>query len=773
MTVSVHERDGVSDAAPGHVRPGMSRERGRSFVLPADAVYSAAWRGPWAMYAVIMVIVVLTGLPHGRPSGGLAVAIVAMCAHVVGKLLVARLAVRSLRAVPAFRLRVRGYGVGWLLVSTVGGVTLLCALCLLVQAWAFEPTPAAAVILLARELLSTSIVFAVAAVLTSVVRMLRGLRRQADFDRYLDREIRRAECARARADLRVADATLNPTLLALAIRGAIADLPHDVPRAERTLFAAADVLRDAIAAGELTEVSLMDERVAIDRFFTTVTSRAIVHWDIAPSCADMLVSRPLLWAVVVTALGVPHDVCRRVVVQSTRRMWIIDVFVDDDSTIATVPMDHAAVAAIADKLAVQHGVGLAGIWPLGGPAVGLRVMVPVLPGPRVATRAPRLRWSHGVRRFGCRALPRVAVTAAVLWLAVMVDGVLFMRRGVVPAESVSHWPSSLWLAGWRALGVVAAVVLAVAAVRRMPLGLSASGGLAMRTHLSAFVATILFTLAAAAVQGPLPDLAAVSLPDALASRGVWRALSIGIVFVLVSIAAHADVYAARRTAAVAQWRALRARRAGVRAATRDAELRALSAELAPHFVGNALHAAIGVLRESPADAVPLLQSLLTLADRVSSATGSHVVTLQEEIVNLEPFLEIERARLGSRPGALSFAVEVDDSVRHVCVPRFCLQPLVENAVRHGIMPRGTQGHIVVRAFADGETRLVLEVADDGVGPVPARGSRPSGAGLGCGTGTRVVRSRLAALYGPRATYSLHPGPVGGSVARLELPRVPA
>ncbi len=124
-------------------------------------------------------------------------------------------------------------------------------------------------------------------------------------------------------------------------------------------------------------------------------------------------------------------------------------------------------------------------------------------------------------------------------------------------------------------------------------------------------------------------------------------------------------------------------------------------------------------------------------------------------------------------GALSIAVEVDDSVRFVCVPRFCLQPLVENAVRHGIMPRGTQGHNVIRAFPDGETRLVLEVADDGVGPVPAPGSRPAGAGLGCGTGTRVVRSRLAALYGTRATYSLHPGPVGGSVARLELPRAPA
>ena len=118
------------------------------------------------------------------------------------------------------------------------------------------------------------------------------------------------------------------------------------------------------------------------------------------------------------------------------------------------------------------------------------------------------------------------------------------------------------------------------------------------------------------------------------------------------------------------------------------------------------------------------------------------------------YLDIEKIRFGSR---LNLAFEVDEQVAQAMVPSLLLQPLVENALKHGADAEG-RIDLTVRAKRQGDS-LVLEVLDRGSGPVDA----------GEGTGTRNTRERIAHLFGPDFGYDLSAGPAGGAVARLRLP----
>jgi LytS/YehU family sensor histidine kinase len=245
--------------------------------------------------------------------------------------------------------------------------------------------------------------------------------------------------------------------------------------------------------------------------------------------------------------------------------------------------------------------------------------------------------------------------------------------------------------------------------------------------------------------------------------------------------AHLVTLASERRRAAAVVRQLR-RALGARAAGRArSELRALKAELNPHFVGNALHTAAALVRRDPAAAERMFAALGALAEGVGARLDTQEVTLAEELADLDPFLALERARLGSAGGALQVVWDVPDALRGATVPHLLLQPLAENAVRHGLAPRGG-GRLVVRARRAGD-QLELSVLDDGVGPGAdvgaARDHRAAdgvAGGVGSGAGLGGVRRRLALLYGPRASCVLEPAPGGGSAARVLLPfrtRTPA
>lgn len=624
---------------------------------------------------------------------------------------------------------------------------------------------------LVHEVIGAVVVFCLMISLGSVLRRLRSLRREAAFDRRMQCEIQLAERARVRADLRMGEAMLHPSTLAVTIRSAIADLTTDPTRATRTLVSVSEILREAIGAGQQDDVLLSEEREFIDRFFATVATPDVIRWDIEAQCADRLLSRLVLWSLVVTGPGVAHSVRRTVRVRSADGAMILDVNWQAGGAEPLSRLGLACITALADRIRLMYGPSAYVAMHVDDTWCHVRFRMPDTDDSPVAHTLAADRLRTALPRWKMRSQPRVLLAGLLLWLAVTTNGVrAFERVAQERLEQVPGFLSRVSLAGWRGIGIFVGTLLVLWAARVAPFGLPTRRWRAWVVHPCALLMTIVLVLTARSVEPMLFGRGILDVADAFMDRrDLLRATGISIAFVMLSLAAHADVYATRRSWAVVRWRALRRHRAVVRSARRDAELRALSAELAPHFVGNALHGALAVATIDPAESRRLLQSLLLLAERVADRVGVHEISLDEELQELEPFLEIERARLGGGPGTLTVHLDVAPALRRLSVPRFILQPLIENAVRHGIVPSGRAGHIVIRAFAEGSARLVIEIEDDGIGPAPREPGRSSSDGMGRGTGTRVICGRLASMYGPRARFSLSAGARGGAVARLELP----
>jgi two-component system, LytTR family, sensor kinase len=178
-----------------------------------------------------------------------------------------------------------------------------------------------------------------------------------------------------------------------------------------------------------------------------------------------------------------------------------------------------------------------------------------------------------------------------------------------------------------------------------------------------------------------------------------------------------------------------------RARAAEAELRFLRAQISPHFVYNSLTAVASFMRSDPDRARVLL---LGFADfiRYSFRSRSQFATIAEELQAVDSYLELERARFGER---LQVILRVAPSVLNVSVPCLLLQPLVENAVRHGLEHKEGVGHVTIVAREDG-AECVLSVEDDGVGMDPdvaLAGRRDDGVGLA------NVDERLRQVFGAK------------------------
>jgi sensor histidine kinase YesM len=197
--------------------------------------------------------------------------------------------------------------------------------------------------------------------------------------------------------------------------------------------------------------------------------------------------------------------------------------------------------------------------------------------------------------------------------------------------------------------------------------------------------------------------------------------------------------------------------AEARLLAQQAQLVALRAQINPHFLFNALHSVGALVASDPVRADKALECLGDLL-RYALGAGDEVLFSQEWRFT-QDFLAFEQLRLGDR---LSIDADVDPAALSAMVPPLILQPLVENAVRHGIADRPEGGRIELRARVEG-ARLMLRVADDGRG---VRGDTADGLGLGS------VRRRLEALYGSSSSVSVDGVAVGYRVT-VGLPLKPA
>lgn len=195
-----------------------------------------------------------------------------------------------------------------------------------------------------------------------------------------------------------------------------------------------------------------------------------------------------------------------------------------------------------------------------------------------------------------------------------------------------------------------------------------------------------------------------------------------------------------------------------------AELAALQARINPHFFFNTLNTIAALVDEDPPRAGEIVETLAGLFRYTFKAAESGPVPLSEELQFVQGYLSIEKARFGER---LRIIHEIDPAALSVRVPGLVLQPLVENAVAHGIAPVRKGGTVrIVARVADGA--LVVEVGDDGAGLAPGRRDP-----VREGHGLDNVRQRLATLYGASAALDLAPAPGGGTVARIRVPIEPS
>jgi two-component system, LytTR family, sensor kinase len=191
----------------------------------------------------------------------------------------------------------------------------------------------------------------------------------------------------------------------------------------------------------------------------------------------------------------------------------------------------------------------------------------------------------------------------------------------------------------------------------------------------------------------------------------------------------------------------------------EAKLAALNAQLNPHFLFNTLHAVSSLVERDPRGVRRMIARLSELLRYTLDGGHEPEVAVAQEIAFLERYLEIMQIRFEDR---LEIDVQVGDGARDALVPSLILQPLVENAVKHGVEKVAGTGRIEIKAMRH-DDHLVLSVGDNG----PGRANPDNGDERG--VGLRNIRQRLEQLYGGAQSLTFLERPGGGTIARIEMP----
>jgi LytS/YehU family sensor histidine kinase len=208
-----------------------------------------------------------------------------------------------------------------------------------------------------------------------------------------------------------------------------------------------------------------------------------------------------------------------------------------------------------------------------------------------------------------------------------------------------------------------------------------------------------------------------------------------------------------------QTRQLQAEAVRLQGQLAEVQLAVLRAQLNPHFLFNTLHAVSSLVERDPRGVRRMIARLSELLRHTLDQSNEQEISLDRELELLRRYLEIMEVRF---QGRLDVAIHVDDGLRDAMVPNLILQPLVENALKHGANAIDEAGKIDVDARRVGD-RVVLSVRDNGPGP---------GDAVDLGVGLRNTIDRLEQLYGSHGDaygFSLHPADGGGTVAEVTLP----
>ena len=241
------------------------------------------------------------------------------------------------------------------------------------------------------------------------------------------------------------------------------------------------------------------------------------------------------------------------------------------------------------------------------------------------------------------------------------------------------------------------------------------------------------------------------------SGGAQLRISIGITL-LAGVAGSYYFYTRGKSA----W--LQARMNEVRSQAAEAQLKLLQTQLEPHMLFNTLANLRALIGTDPQRAQAMLDRIIAYLRATLGASRSTEHPLADEFERLHDYLELMAVRMGPR---LAYTLDLPDALRDAPVPPLLLQPLVENAIRHGLEPRVGGGRLTVTAAREGEA-LVLTVQDGGVGFEPAQAAAREGS-----FGLAQVHERVASAYGGRGQVELQSRPGEGTTVRLRLPAAAA
>jgi two-component system, LytTR family, sensor kinase len=230
-----------------------------------------------------------------------------------------------------------------------------------------------------------------------------------------------------------------------------------------------------------------------------------------------------------------------------------------------------------------------------------------------------------------------------------------------------------------------------------------------------------------------------------------------MVYLAVFAAALARDYFLRYQARLEEATMLQAQAARLEAQLADARLSALRSQLNPHFLFNTLNAISSLVERDPRGVRKMIARLGELLRHTLEETESQEIVLERELELLRRYLEIMEVRF---QGKLEATVNAGEDVKRALVPNLILQPLVENALKHGVSASDGRGRVEVSAVRS-DDQVVLTVRDHG--PGPGNAENDNGVGL-----TNTI-ARLDQLYKSRQRFSLKPAPDGGSIAEIRLP----
>ena len=353
-------------------------------------------------------------------------------------------------------------------------------------------------------------------------------------------------------------------------------------------------------------------------------------------------------------------------------------------------------------------------------------------------------------------VPRsLAIRLLATWLAVAI----FISAQNVLVGAARHrpldWQWDIYHEIIYALTWAAFTPLVLSAGRRWPLG-AGSPGRTILSHLgrmvllapAQIVTTYTLHYLGLALLGRQPPVPLPAFLTGLSSGIVWGTLTGFLYYWLILGIQAAFIYQR-------MYREQRVAAAELEGSLTQARLEALRLQLHPHFLFNTLNAISAFVEADPERARRMIARLGELLRRTLEGGKAAELPLSRELDLLAPYLEIQRIRFGDR---LSIELDLPDSAGAALIPTLMLQPLVENAVEHGIKRTADGARVRLSAERVGD-RLRLEITDNGPGP---RGSRE-------GVGLANTRARLAGLYGDAHRFELQGMPAGGTRVLIELP----